>query len=110
VPKIGNALENICQSLQKRFVQIKYINRLGAALSLDIADESGTPDSRMAHWLVEIGLRGDISVAGESMGIVMTAGGGLGNMIMLAPSLNMSGSSFQVYDVLLREAFARATQ
>lgn len=108
--EIGNTLENICQSLQKRFVQIKYINRLGAALSLDIADESGTPDSQMAHRLVEIGLQGDINVAGESMGIVMTAGGGLGNMIMLAPSLNMSGSSFQVCDVLLGETFARATQ
>jgi len=106
--EIGDALEIICKRLQKSFVQIRYVNRLGAALSLDIADESGRPDATMARRLVEAGLQGDIKVAGEQMGLVMTVGGGSGNMIMLAPSLNMSASSFDICEVLMRETFLRA--
>ena len=107
--KIGNALQIICQSLQTTFTQIKYINRVGAALSLDVTDENGSPAPWLARRVVETGLQGDLNVNGESMGIVMTAGGGVGNMIMLAPSLNMSDSSFELCEKLLREAFARAT-
>ncbi len=106
--EVGQALELICRGLGKQFPQIRYINRVGAALSLDIADKAGSPDPRLARRLVEIGLRGDLDVNGEAMGLVFTTGGGYGNMIMLAPSLNMARSSLDLFEILFRETMSRA--
>jgi 4-aminobutyrate aminotransferase-like enzyme len=106
--EIGSAIEVVCRRLAERYPQIRYINRLGAALSLDIADTGGAPDPDIAHAVVEIALRGDTDVAGEPMGLVMTTGGGHGNMIMLAPSLGMESLSIDLLETLLRAAFDRA--
>lgn len=106
--EIGRAIETVCRRLAGRFSQIRYVNRLGAALSLDIADAAGAPDPNLAHTIVETALRGDIDVAGEPMGLVMTNGGGHGNMIMLAPSLGMESSSLDFVEPLLRTALERA--
>ncbi len=106
--EVGDALEIICQRLLTRFPQIRFVNRIGAALSLDIADKEGSPQAPLARRVVEIGLQGDLNVSGEAMGIVMTVGGGRGNMIMLAPSLDMADSSFGLCESLLQQTFARA--
>jgi 4-aminobutyrate aminotransferase-like enzyme len=107
--EVGRAIEAVCLRLAEHYPQIRHVNRLGAALSLDIAEADGTPAPALAHAVVEAALRGDIYVAGEAMGLVMTVGGGRGNMIMLAPSLGMEPSSFGLLETLLREALARAT-
>jgi 4-aminobutyrate aminotransferase-like enzyme len=106
--EIGRTVEVICKRLAEQYQQIRYINRIGAALSLDIADTSGEPAPSLAHAIVEIALQGDIDIEGKSMGLVMTAGGSYGNMIMLAPSLSMKSSSLDLLERLLQAVFARA--
>jgi 4-aminobutyrate aminotransferase-like enzyme len=106
--EVGSALEAICRRFAERYPQLRYINRMGAALSLDIADATGAPAPRLARAIVETALRGDIDVRGEQMGMVMTAGGSHGNMIMLAPSLNMKSSSLALLETLLQAVFATA--
>jgi 4-aminobutyrate aminotransferase-like enzyme len=82
---------------------------MGTALSLDIARRDGSPDGELARRIVEEALIGDLNVVGEHMGLVLTAGGPNGNMIMLAPSLSMSESSLALLEGLLRAVFARVS-
>jgi 4-aminobutyrate aminotransferase / (S)-3-amino-2-methylpropionate transaminase / 5-aminovalerate transaminase len=106
--EIGGTLEIICRRLAEDYPKIRHVNRIGAAVSLDIADEAGRPAPHLARAIVETALIGDIDIGNELMGLVMTVGGGHGNMIMLAPSLTMESSSLALTDTLLRAVLDRA--
>lgn len=106
--EIGSEVEAICRRIAEHHPQIRYINRTGAAISLDIADTSGCPAPSLARTIIETALRGDIDVAGEPMGLVMTLGGAHANMVIIAPSLTMESSSLAIIETILRAVFIRA--
>lgn len=105
--EIGKAVEVACKNLASSYPEISHINRVGAALSLDIANSAGGPSPELAHAIVESGLQGDLRIGSELMGVVMTTGGSHGNMIMLAPSLTIQPASIPLIEKLMRAAFAR---
>jgi 4-aminobutyrate aminotransferase-like enzyme len=107
--KIGQALEYICRRIAARHPQIRHINRMGAALSMDIGGTDGIPNPQLAHAIVEDALQGNIEIAGQRWGLVATTGGGHGNLIMLAPPLIMQSSSLELVETLLNVVFARVT-
>jgi 4-aminobutyrate aminotransferase / (S)-3-amino-2-methylpropionate transaminase / 5-aminovalerate transaminase len=105
--EIGAKIEKICLNLAASHPCIRFVNRMGAAISLDIAGPSGEAAPELAREIVEDGLRGEVEIGGEHMGLVATAGGSKGNMIMLAPSLNMEDSSLPLLEALLRSLLSR---
>lgn len=107
--KIGAAVESLCQHLKAKHRVIHRVNRIGAALSLDLRTPSGRPAPLLARSVVETALSGDCKAGGEAAGAVLTAGGGHGNMIMIAPALTIDDTALTILEPLLDDVFTKVT-
>ena len=77
--------------LQQQHREIGDVDGLGLALRMEMCEADGrTPSRRLADRMFQLGLDGDLEVAGRSIGLVLDIGGYYKNVITLAPSLEIT--------------------
>jgi len=98
------------QDLQKRFPIIGDVDGLGLALRCEICAPDGfTPDKATLDYMVEEGMKGDMVVDGQKLGLILDVGGYYKNVITLAPSLEISYPEIELGLKLLEQLLVRAT-
>jgi 4-aminobutyrate aminotransferase-like enzyme len=95
------------RDLQSRWPQLGEVDGLGLALRAEICRPDGyTPDKALLDRIIEEGLKGDIRIRGERMGLILNVGGYHKNVITFAPSLEITHEeidlALQLLDALLR--------
>jgi 4-aminobutyrate aminotransferase / (S)-3-amino-2-methylpropionate transaminase / 5-aminovalerate transaminase len=95
------------RDLQSRWPQLGDVDGLGLALRAEICRPDGyTPDKALFNRIIEEGLKGDIRVRGELMGLILNVGGFHKNVITFAPSLEITYEeidlALKLLDALLR--------
>ncbi len=95
------------RELQTRWPQIGDVDGLGLALRAEICQADGfTPNKALLDRIAEEGLRGDVEVDGERLGLILDVGGYYKNVITFAPSLEISlpeiDLALRLLDALLR--------
>lgn len=95
------------RELQKRWPQIGDVDGLGLALRAEICQADGfTPNKALLDQIAEEGLKGDIEIDGEKLGLILDVGGYYKNVITFAPSLEISHAeidlALKLLDALLR--------
>lgn len=95
--------------LQSRHPEIGDADGLGLALRLEMCEPDGrTPSRALADRMFQIGLDGDLEVAGRTMGLVLDIGGYFKNVITLAPALTITRDemdlAIQALDVVIQRA------
>ena len=99
------------QDLQKRFPIIGDVDGLGLALRCEICGPDGfTPDKATLDYMVEEGMKGDMIVDGQKLGLILDVGGYYKNVITLAPSLEISYPEIDLGLKLLEQLLVRATK
>ena len=109
--KGGYFLEGL-RALERKHSEIGEVDGLGLALRMEMCEADGrTPSRRLADWMFQLGLEGDLVVGSETIGLVLDIGGYFKNVITLAPSLEITHAEIdqglQALDVLLCRAKAR---
>ncbi|HEY3951050.1 aspartate aminotransferase family protein [Phenylobacterium sp.] len=107
VPEKGAYFLEGLQDLQKRWPQIGDVDGLGLALRCELCEADGfTPDRALMDRMVAEGLRGELDVDGQKMGLILNVGGYYKNVITLAPSLDITHEeidlALKLLDALLR--------
>jgi 4-aminobutyrate aminotransferase-like enzyme len=98
------------QDLQKRFPIIGDVDGLGLALRCEICGPDGfAPDKATLDYMVEEGMKGDMVVDGQKLGLILDVGGYYKNVITLAPSLEISYPEIDLGLKLLEQLLVRAT-
>jgi 4-aminobutyrate aminotransferase/(S)-3-amino-2-methylpropionate transaminase len=95
------------RELQKRWPQIGDVDGLGLALRAEICQADGfTPNKALLDQIAEEGLKGDIEIDGEKLGLILDVGGYHKNVITFAPSLEITRGeidlALRLLDALLR--------
>lgn len=99
------------QDLQTRWPQIGDVDGLGLALRCELCEADGfTPNKALMDRMVAEGLRGDLSVGGEMMGLILNVGGYHKNVITLAPSLDISRDEIDLALKLLEALLRRCVE
>ncbi|MBP5126906.1 hypothetical protein HUS96_32985, partial [Pseudomonas protegens] len=97
------------QDLQKRYPIIGDVDGLGLALRCEICTTDGfTPDKATLDYMVEEGMKGDIEINGQRLGLILDVGGYYKNVITLAPSLEISYAEIDLGIALLDRLLDRA--
>jgi 4-aminobutyrate aminotransferase-like enzyme len=87
------------------------VDGLGLALRVEICGADGlTPDRAAVSEIVHEAMKGDLSVSGESFGLVLDVGGYFKNVLTLAPALTISTEEMNLSLLLLREVLQRVLQ
>src|SRR6266853_3188374 len=95
--------------LQARHPEIGEVDGLGLALRMEMCEADGfTPSRRLADRMFQIGLEGDLSIGGRTMGLVLDIGGYYKNVITLAPSREITTAEMDLGAALLDQVMARA--
>jgi 4-aminobutyrate aminotransferase / (S)-3-amino-2-methylpropionate transaminase / 5-aminovalerate transaminase len=91
VPEKGKYLLGLLKELQKKHKEIGDVDGLGLALRLEMCEADGfTASRRLADLMFQKGLAGNLSYAGQKMGLILDIGGYFKNVITMAPSLEIS--------------------
>jgi 4-aminobutyrate aminotransferase-like enzyme len=91
IPEKGAYFLDILKSLQKKHPEIGHVDGLGLALRMEMCQKDGyTPNRALADAMFQRGLKGNLNVNGQKMGLVLDIGGYYKNVITLAPSLNVT--------------------
>jgi len=108
--KGGYFLEGL-KDLQKRWPQMGDVDGLGLALRCELCEADGfTPNKALLDRMVAEGLRGELEVGGEKMGLILNVGGYYKNVITFAPSLDITMAEIDLAIVLLDQLLARCTR
>lgn len=96
------------RDLQRRHPEIGDVDGLGMALRMELCARDGfTPNRALAERMFQRGLRGDLRVAGRTLGVILDIGGYYKNVLTLAPSLTIRRDEMDlahdVLDLLLAE-------
>ena len=103
-------LEKLRQ-LQARHREIGEVDGLGLALRMEMCEADGfTPDRRLADRMFQIGLEGDLSISGRTLGLVLDIGGYYKNVITLAPSLEITAQEIDLAAAALEQVLQRAKE
>jgi 4-aminobutyrate aminotransferase/(S)-3-amino-2-methylpropionate transaminase len=99
------------RELQKRWPQIGDVDGLGLALRAEICQADGfTPNKGLLDQIAEEGLKGDIEIDGEKLGLILDVGGYHKNVITFAPSLEITRGeidlALKLLDALLHRCVA----
>jgi 4-aminobutyrate aminotransferase/(S)-3-amino-2-methylpropionate transaminase len=96
------------RDLQARWPQIGDVDGLGLALRAEICQADGfTPDKALLDRIAEEGLRGDVEIDGEKLGLILDVGGYHKNVITFAPSLEITRGEIDLALRLLDALFRR---
>jgi len=111
VPRKGALFLGKLRELQARHREIGEVDGLGLALRMEMCEADGvTPSRRLADRMFQIGLEGDLAVAGRHLGLVLDIGGYYKNVITLAPSLEISAAEIELAALALEQVLARAKE
>lgn len=111
VPQKGAYFLEGLKDLQTRWPQIGDVDGLGLALRCELCETDGfTPNKLLMDRMVAEGLKGDLEVHGEKMGLILNVGGYYKNVITLAPSLNITTQEIDLALVLLEQLLSRCTR
>jgi len=99
------------KELQTRWPQIGDVDGLGLALRCELCEADGfTPDRTLLDRMVAEGLKGDLEVGGQRMGLILNVGGYHKNVITLAPSLDITTQEIDLALVLMDQLLARCVR
>jgi 4-aminobutyrate aminotransferase/(S)-3-amino-2-methylpropionate transaminase len=99
------------KELQTRWPQIGDVDGLGLALRCELCEADGfTPDRTLLDRMVAEGLKGDLEVGGQRMGLILNVGGYHKNVITLAPSLDITTQEIDLALVLMDQLMARCVR
>ena len=99
------------KELQTRWPQIGDVDGLGLALRCELCEADGfTPDRSLLDRMVAEGLKGDLEVGGQRMGLILNVGGYHKNVITLAPSLDITTQEIDLALVLMDQLLARCVR
>ena len=95
------------RDLQKRWPQIGDVDGLGLALRAEICEADGfTPNKALLDQIAEEGLKADVDIDGQKLGLILDVGGYYKNVITFAPSLEITHEeidlAIKLLDALLR--------
>ena len=91
VPEKGKYFLNLIQDLKSKHKEVGDVDGLGLALRMEMCEsDSFTASRRLADAMFQKGLDGNLSYAGQKMGLILDIGGYFKNVITLAPSLEIS--------------------
>ncbi|HEY9712561.1 MAG TPA: aminotransferase class III-fold pyridoxal phosphate-dependent enzyme, partial [Chroococcales cyanobacterium] len=93
----------LLKDLQRNHKEIGDVDGMGLALRMEMcqASDSYTPDRELADAMFQRGLKGDLSVNGKKMGLVLDIGGYYKNVVTLAPSLDITYQEMDLAHELL---------
>ena len=99
------------RELQKRWPQIGDVDGLGLALRAEICQTDGfTPNKALLDDIAEEGLKGDVEIDGERLGLILDVGGYYKNVITFAPSLEITTGEIDLALRLLDALLHRCTK
>lgn len=97
------------KTLYKDFKTIGNVDGLGLALRIECTESDRiTPNKKLCDFIIEEGLKGDLSYMGKKCGIVLNNGGYYKNVITLVPPITISDSEIETGIELLACLFKRA--
>ena len=97
---------NRLKALKAKHPQIGDVDGLGLAMRIEICQKDGrTPDRVLTDKIMNIGLKGKLSVAGRQRGLLLSIGGYFKNVFTLAPSLYITHEEIDLAIDLFEEAF-----
>jgi 4-aminobutyrate aminotransferase-like enzyme len=97
--------------LAARHPEIGEVDGLGLALRMEMCEADGvTPSRRLADRMFQIGLEGELAIAGRRLGLVLDIGGYYKNVITLAPSLEISAADVELAAAALEQVLLRAKE
>jgi 4-aminobutyrate aminotransferase / (S)-3-amino-2-methylpropionate transaminase / 5-aminovalerate transaminase len=112
--KVAGAAARLLHALQRiqaRHTEVGDVDALGLALRMEMCEADGfTPSRRLADRMFQIGLEGDLRVAGRTLGLVLDIGGYYKNVITLAPSLEISDEEIDLAASALEQVLVRAKE
>ncbi len=96
--------------LQSRYPEVGDVDGLGLALRMEMCEADGiTPNRALADRMFQRGLRGDLRVGGQSMGLILDIGGYYKNVVTLAPSLEITHQEMDLASELLEAVLREST-
>jgi 4-aminobutyrate aminotransferase-like enzyme len=99
------------RELKAKHAEIGDVDGLGLALRMEMCEADGfTPSRRLADRMFQVGLQGDLAVAGRRLGLVLDIGGYYKNVITLAPSLEITESEIDLAAAALDQVLTAAKQ
>jgi 4-aminobutyrate aminotransferase/(S)-3-amino-2-methylpropionate transaminase len=108
VPQKGAYFLNILKKLQKKYPQIGHVDGLGLALRVEMCEKDGiTPNRALTEAMINIGLEGDLNIAGKKMGLVLNGGGYYKNVLTMAPSLYITEGEMDLAVNLLEQVLVK---
>jgi len=111
VPEKGAYFLEGLKELQTRWPQIGDVDGLGLALRCELCEADGfTPNKPLLDRMVAEGLKGDLEVDGQKMGLILNVGGYYKNVITLAPSLDITTGEIDLALALLDQLLARCAR
>ena len=111
VPAKGAYFLEGLRDLQTRWPQIGDVDGLGLALRCELCEADGfTPNKALLDRMVAEGLKGDLEVGDEKMGLILNVGGYYKNVITLAPSLDITTQEIDLALRLLEQLLVRCAR
>ena len=99
------------KQLQAQHPEIGEVDGLGLALRMEMCEADGfTASRRLADRMFQLGLEGELSVAGRTLGLILDIGGYYKNVITLAPSLEITTPEIELAALALDQVVTRAKQ
>lgn len=109
VPKKGEYFVSALRRLAKKYPQIGHVEALGLAIRIEICQkDSFTPNKELTDAIANIGLSGNLNVAGKKRGLILDVGGYYKNVFTLAPSLYIQEKEIDLAVALFEEALRKA--
>ena len=97
------------RELQKKHSEIGEVDGLGLALRMEMCEADGfTPSRKLADRMFQVGLDGELSANGRTLGLILDIGGYYKNVITLAPSLEITTAEIDLGTTLLDQVVTRA--
>jgi len=105
VPRKGEYFISRIKKLARKYPQIGDIGGLGLAIRIEICQkDSFTPNKELTDAITNVGLSGNLNVAGKKRGLVLDVGGYYKNVFTLAPSLYIKEEEIDLAVELFEEA------
>jgi 4-aminobutyrate aminotransferase-like enzyme len=109
VPKKGKYLLSRLRQLRKKYPHLGDIDGLGLAIRIEICQKDGfTPNKELTDAITNIGLSGELNIAGKKRGLILDVGGYYKNVFTLAPSLYITEEEMDLAVELFEEALRKA--
>jgi len=79
------------ETLKAKYPQIGHVGGLGLALRMEMCEADGiTPNRKLADRMFQIGLRGDLDLGADTVGLVLNIVGYYKNVVSIVPSLEIT--------------------